>query len=200
VLTFSRRRAGFTLIELLVTISLIGILIAMAAPSVRTMFADGRVRSTAEALTAALRTAQSTAVARSRIAVFAMTNTTPAYNATAVDGGTNWFTEVLPQGDETQATLGTLQTYTVARQYGVTVAGAGTGVTCFNSLGKLSTQPDTTTGVGLACTAPSDGSPITFAVSRSGAVRKFNVVVYPGGRVRMCDALKTLSYNNPDGC
>ncbi len=200
MLTFSHRRAGFSLIELLVTISLIGILLVVAAPSIRTMMADGRVRSTAEALTAALRITQSTAVARSRIAIFAMTNAAPAYSATAVDGGTNWFSEVLPQGDETQASLGTLQTYTVARQYGVTVAGTGTGVTCFNSLGKLSTQGAGVTGIGLACTAPSDGSPITFAVSRSDAIRKFNVVVYPGGRVRMCDALKTLSYANPDGC
>jgi len=28
----------------------------------------------------------------------------------------------------------------------------------------------------------------------------YHVLVYPGGRVRMCDATKTLSTTNPDGC
>lgn len=200
MLTSTRPSRGFTLIELMVTITLIGILLAIVAPSFGKMMGDARVRNGAEALTNALRLAQSSAVARSRVAMFAMTNSAPVYNATAVVGGSNWFSALLPQGDETHASLGTLQTYGSAGQYGVTISGTNTGVTCFNSLGKLSTQSATTTGVGLGCTAPTDGSPITYSVTRTGAVRQFNVVVYPGGRVRMCDALKTLSTTNPDGC
>jgi len=42
---------------------------------------------------------------------------------------------------------------------------------------------------------------VVFQVSRdTGASRYFEVLVYAGGRVRMCDAAKTISSADPDGC
>jgi type IV fimbrial biogenesis protein FimT len=197
------RGRGFSLIELLVVISLIALLLVMVVPSFGKMSADSRVRATAESLANALRLTQGSAVSRGRTALFALTNAAPAYNATPVANGSNWFSSLLPlaNSDETASTLGLIQSATVARQYGVTLTGPA--LVCFNTLGQQTTETATATGLSTACTPPTDdtGTPSTsYVVSLTGATRSFKVLVFLGGRIRMCDAAKTLSTTNPDGC
>jgi len=193
---------GFTLIELLVTIALIAILLMLAVPALGTWSADARVRSTAESLQNALRLAQATAVARSRSSVFALTSANPAWNATPVANGSRWFIDVLPLtgSDETASADSFIQGGTVASQYGVTITGPA--LLCFNSLGQQTTKSASATGLSATCTASADdsGAPVEYTLSKAGAVRALKVRVYLGGRVRMCDAAKTLSNTNPDGC
>jgi type IV fimbrial biogenesis protein FimT len=207
MLSDARRSSGFTLIELMVTITLIAILMLLAIPAFGTWSADARVRSTAESLQNALRMAQLTAVARSRPTVFALTNATPAANAAPVANGRNWYIEALPMADEDEdkVTDSFIQGATVAGQYGVTIAGPAS--LCFNSLGRQVTK--TLTKPSTTCTAPTDDNTVTtksdtlgtYTVSKAGASRRLLVRVYLGGRVRMCDAAKTLINNeNPDGC
>ena len=207
MLSDARRSSGFTLIELMVTITLIAVLMLLAIPAFGTWSADARLRSTAESLQNALRMAQLTAVARSRSTVFALTNATPAANAAPVANGRNWYIEALPLDDEDEdkATDSFIQGATVAGQYGVTIAGPAS--LCFNSLGRQVTK--TLTKPSTTCTAPTDDNTVTtksdtlgtYTVSKAGASRKLLVRVYLGGRVRMCDAAKTLINNeNPDGC
>jgi type IV fimbrial biogenesis protein FimT len=207
MLSDARRSSGFTLIELMVTITLLAILMLLAIPAFGTWSADARVRSTAESLQNALRMAQLTAVARSRPTVFALTNATPAANAAPVANGRSWYIEALPMADEDEDKVSDsfIQGATVAGQYGVTIAGPAS--LFFNSLGRQVTK--TLTKPSTTCTAPTDDNTVTtksdtlgtYTVSKAGASRKLLVRVYLGGRVRMCDAAKTLINNeNPDGC
>jgi type IV fimbrial biogenesis protein FimT len=202
VLNPRRPQSGFTLIELMTVIALIGILVIIAVPSFGTWTADSRVRAASEALVNALRLTQGTAVARSRVGVFALTNATPGYSAVAATNGNNWSGFLLPLlgTDETAAGMGTIVLAKAATQYSTTLTGPA--AVCFNALGQLAPQTAATTGLGAAgvCTTNTDGSPMVYQVSSTKATRKFKVLVYPAGRVRMCDALKTLSTSNPDGC
>jgi type IV fimbrial biogenesis protein FimT len=212
------RVRGFSLIELMVVVALIGILMALGVPAIGSWMADARLRATAESLTNQLRLAQSAAVTRNRVSMLVLTNaTTPAYNATPVANGTSWMVLVDPLGSEAWAAASStdagsmISSSSEARQHGVTVSGPS--VVCFNSLGQQTTNLTTALPTaGTVCATPGtddtaaassvqSASKITsYELTRTGAKRTFRVLVYAGGRVRMCDALKTLSTTNPDGC
>lgn len=204
---------GFSIIELMVTVALIGILMALGVPAIASWMADARLRATAESLTNQVRLAQATAVARNRVAMLVLTNaTTPAYNSTPVTNGTSWMVLVDPLSSENYTTPNPFVTSSSeARQHSVTVSGPA--VVCFNSLGQQTVNMTTALPSGTACATPGTddtatasssqtaANPITsYQLTRTGVQRSFRVLVYAGGRVRMCDALKTLSTSNPDGC
>lgn len=196
-------RRGFTLIELMVTIVLVGILLVMAIPAFGRWIADAHVRAAAESLVNAIRVSQATAVARGRTSMFALTvDTPPVYRSPAQENAPNWYAALNPLSgsDETGTTLGLILKSTEGTQHAVAISGPA--LTCFNAMGRQVSLAATATSLSSACTAPSDDvtSPTTYRVSRKDASRSFNVLVYLGGRVRMCDAAKTLSGTNPDGC
>ncbi len=193
-----RRSAGFSIIELVVTITLIGILMAMVLPAMGKWTADAHVRAASESLTTAIRLAQSTAVAKGRTSLFALTAATPpVVTSTPAANASNWFAElnVLSGSDETQTTLGMILKSTEGSQHAVTIAD-GPALLCFSSVGRLTTLASGANSLGTACTA----ADTYYTVSSTKATRSFRVYVYAGGRVRMCDAAKTLSATNPDGC
>ncbi len=201
--TPSKPVMGFSLIELMITIALIAILLMLAIPAFGKWSADAHVRAAAESLVNAIRLTQSTGVARGRTSMFALaTDTPPVVTSTPVASSPNWFAELNPLGgsDETRAKLGLILKSTEGTQHGVTIAGPA--LTCFSATGRQATLLAAATSVSAACTAPTDdvASPTIYTVSRTGATRSFKVLVYLGGRVRLCDAAKTLSSTNPDGC
>lgn len=211
MLTTSRRRgAGFTLIEVMVVLTISAYMLVMMVRAFGTWSADSRVRATTESLLSALRVTQAYAVSHNRVTAFSLTSGTPAYNATSSSTGSNWFSVPVPLlgSDETSVNLGMILSSTMATGYKVSLAGSnGTGggstsPVCFNSLGQLASQPNLTTQTALSanCTMPSNTAPVTFTVTGTGAVRQYKVLVFPAGQLRMCDALKTLSSTNPDGC
>jgi type II secretory pathway pseudopilin PulG len=59
-----RQRAGLTLADLIITLSILGIVLGMAAPRVAALRAHGAVRSARDAAAAAVERARSLAVAR----------------------------------------------------------------------------------------------------------------------------------------
>jgi type IV fimbrial biogenesis protein FimT len=165
---------------------------------------DARLRSVAESFTNGLRLAQATAVARNHVTAFAVTSATPAYNAAPAANGTNWMVLVDPlSSGETMGSTNLVQSSTEARQHGVSVDSNGKTAVCFNSFGQQ-TANLTTTQTSLpanSCAAlGADNSPTYFELYRTGSSRRYRVLVYAGGRVRMCDKAKTLSTTTPDGC
>ena len=65
-----KRRHGFTLVELMVTISLLAILLALAAPSFSTWIRNAQVRTVSDSLQNGIRLAQAEAIRRHRQVVF----------------------------------------------------------------------------------------------------------------------------------
>lgn len=210
MLSFAARSRGFSLIELMVVVALIGILLALGIPGIGNWIGDARLRATAESLTNQVRLAQATAVTQNRVTALVLTSGTPAYNATPVTNGTAWMVVVDPLSSESFSAASMVYSSSEARQYGVTVAGPA--VVCFNSLGQQTANLTTALPSGTACATPgtndsatassaqSAGLVTSYQLTRTNAQRTFRVLVYAGGRVRMCDALKTLSTTNPDGC
>ncbi len=197
-----RRDGGFSIIELMVTLTLISFLLVLGVPAFGKWAADGHVRAAAEALTNAIRLTQSMAVAQGRTGLFALTaDTSPVYNSTPSGTGSNWIGEINPLSgsDETAATLPLILKSTEGTQHSVSISGPA--LICFSSVGRQTSLAATQTSLSTACTTGADDThPTTYTVSKTGATRTFNVLVYLGGRVRMCDAAKTLSSSNPDGC
>lgn len=208
MLSAARPVRGFSLIELMVVIAVIGVLLVLGVPGITGWVGDSRLRSVAESFTNGLRLAQATAIARNHVAVFAVTGATPAYNATPATNGTNWMVLIDPLSstNETMDSTYLIQSSTEARRQNVSVNSNGNSLVCFNSFGQQTANLTTSLPAAAAtCAAPNAGSavadtPTVFELSRTGSSRKYRVLVYPGGRVRMCDAAKTLSTTNPDGC
>lgn len=192
---------GFSLIEVMVVIAIIGALLAIGLPAVGNWTADARLRAAAESLANQVRLAQAMAVSHNRVAMIALSNAAPAYNTTPAANGTNWFVMLDPLSTvESFSSSSMLYSSTEASQHQVSVSGPA--LVCFNSLGQQTGNLTTALPSGITCQTPGsdDSTASYYELSRTGAARKFRVLVYTGGRVRMCDAAKTLSTSNPDGC
>ncbi|MFA6178092.1 MAG: GspH/FimT family pseudopilin [Candidatus Methylopumilus sp.] len=173
---------GFSLIELMITVSLVGILAAVAFPNFRQWMQDTKTRTVAESLQNGIRLAQTEAVKRGRNITFLLTNDAPALGVTASTTGKNWVVESM--------TLANATTPEVFIQ-GATLTDVATVVTTassasirFNSMGRL----------------VSPANSVTYSITNAGGSRRLNVTVSIAGKIRMCDPDKTLSTSNPDGC
>jgi len=185
------RGPGFTLIEMLFTLSLSGIVLAVAVPSFARINADIRTRSTAEQLAGALRLAQVSAVTRNRPAAFVLTDAAPGEHARATINGRNWLVKFLPPTSargEPATRDDLIQVATIALQNRVTLTGPAQ--VCFDAQGLQAMAPGAAGAAALACSAPGDehGGPTSYRVSRADAPRRFDVRGYRTGRVAVCDA------------
>ncbi len=190
------KAGGFTLIELAVTITLLGILLAMAGPSFVTWIRNAQVRTVSDALQTGLRLAQAEAVRRHRQVVFFRTNEATCNATTAADAaGAFWVVRSLPlvAGDPVEAVQCGALADTSA---GVAIAGAT--ALCFNAGGRQVANPNPNVG-GATCTLDASGRS-SFDLSSANSDRPLRVFVTLGGNVRLCDPAKTLSASNPDGC
>lgn len=187
------KQRGLTLIELMVTLTLLGIVLAAAAPGFGRWIANTRVRSTAEELQNALRLAQTEAVRRNRQMVFALTNDAPSLTATPVANGTRWIVRALPIAGETadDSFLAGGGSFAAAQNVSVT----GAAIVCFNSIGRQ--VANASTGLGSNCAAPTDTS--AYDISSTSSNRAMRIQTFRGGRVRMCDPAKSIA-TQPDGC
>lgn len=194
------RQRGMSMIEVLIVMAVTVLLMVAGVPAIGTWSADARVRSTAEALQNSLRKAQLMAIERSRTVVVGMTAGTPAYDATISNDGGNWMVLVMPLtgSDEALADDSLVAQYDETRRAGVSIDGPA--ALCFNSLGQQSTRTSSELDLDAGCTAPTDANPTVYTLTHPGGSRTLQVQVSLGGRVRMCDAEKTLSEDHPDGC
>lgn len=187
---------GFTLVELMVTITLLALLLGLAAPSFGTWTRNAQVRSVSDALQSGLRLAQAEAVRRNRQVVFFLTNTKDC-NTTMASSANGSFWQI-----RTVAMMN--GEATVAVQCGVLndmadgVSITGPRALCLNSAGRQ--VANAATGVtGATCTLSNTGFNV-YDVAASGGDRSLRVSVSLGGQVRMCDPARTQSASHPDGC
>jgi len=191
---------GFTLVELMVTITLLAILLMLAAPSMLDWVRNSKIRAVAEALQSGLREAQSESLRRSRQVVFALTDDKPtaaSANFAAKDNGNNWTLRTLPSMASDESSVFVSAGILTDVGSGVTIEGPA--AVCFNSVGRLTANTTTNlTNVTGGETCSADAA--TYDIKLPNADRPLRVLVTLGGQVRMCDPNKTMSDSNPDGC
>lgn len=191
----SRAMCGFTLVELIVTIALVSLLLGLSIPFFGAMLANARVRSVSEALQNGIRTAQAEAVRRNRQVVFSLTNAEPGLNAAAVGSGRNWSIQTVAQAADMTETAVFVQGGALG-DFASNVSVNGPAAICFNSAGRLVTNP--APGVpGANCTTAAAPA---YNMSTTGSDRPLRVTVSLSGQTRMCDPAVTLSAAHPEGC
>ncbi len=190
-----RSQRGFTLVELMVTVSLLGVLLGLAAPAFGDWIRGARVRTIADALQSGARLAQGEAVRFNRQVVFFLTNDSSCNAATsaAVNGG---FWAIRTIGLTAGEAVRTVQCGTLA-DISPGVAISGPTAICFNSAGRQTVNASPGAG-GVACALPPTGTSV-YDITATGA-RPLRVQVSLGGQVRQCDPARVLSATAPDGC
>lgn len=192
------RSRGFSLIELMVTVTLLGVLVLLAMPSMAAWIRNNKVRTVADALENGLRVAQVEATRRSRQVVFVLTNSpTPATSLTAVANGGYWATKTIRLTTGSSDTADVIESGTLSGT-AANVQITGPAALCFSALGRV--VVNTNTGVtGASCNVTASAAQYDIQLDGPDA-RPLRVLVSLGGQVRMCDPAKTLSSTHPDGC
>jgi type IV fimbrial biogenesis protein FimT len=190
---------GFTFIELMVTLTISGVLLATALPSITNMVAMARMRAVAETMQSAIRLAQAEAIRRSRSTAFAITSAEPVLNALPAQNGQRWWVQSLMRSGETTATQILLRNGSEALSANVGVTGPA--LMCFNSFGQQITLKGSANGLNILCSAPLTATLLTeYTFSHPQTTRRLRIQVSLGGEVRMCDPDKVLATDTPDGC
>lgn len=177
-------------------ITLLSVLLALAAPQYRLWVRNAQVRTVTDALQAGMRMAQAEAVRRNRQVVFFLTNSQTCDNTISANAnGTFWSirTVAMVTGDPVE----TVQCGVLADVAGgVTIEGP-TAV-CFNGMGRQ--VSNASTGVTSATCDLTGVTVSQFDVEADGADRALRVLVSLGGQTRLCDPARTLATGALDGC
>lgn len=181
-----RKIGGVTLIEMMIGIVILSLLLSFALPGFGVWIQNSQIRTSAESIQNGLNLARAEAVRRNVLVSFVFTNTAPAAAdvntiVAAVDG-INWMVRlfevngVYAAGDFIQSRAGADGTPNVA------VATTLATIT-FNSLGRVT---------------PTPAADIVIDVTNASGTRPLDVVVTPGGQIRMCDP--ALPATNVQSC
>lgn len=135
-----RRTQGFTLIELMVTITVLGIIISLAAPSFSKMLQDNRMITLASELQGSLQMARAEAIKRRVDVVLCKSNS----GATDCSNGTDW-----QGGWLMRSTDGVIKVWDAVQ--GATLTGPSSGIT-FRGNGLTSSSESTWTAAYSSCT------------------------------------------------
>lgn len=182
------QQRGFNIVELMIVVAIMAILLSLGLPAFTTYFANLKVRTTAEGFLSGLQLTRADAVRRNAGVEFLLTNDAPTGAATANANGINWVVRsgaTLIEGksgaEGSSSTEGGVSP--------IQIVGSVASIT-FNGLG----------GTNLA-------GPATFqftnnaggACAPAGPIRCLNVIVDPGGRIKLCDPAATAA-NDTRGC
>jgi type IV fimbrial biogenesis protein FimT len=197
------RMHGITLLELLVGISILSLLMVVAAPGLGEWLTNTRLRNTAEALSASLQAAKGEAVARNQRVRFQLTSTLGS-DCVINDSGPHWVVNLDPDADadavagQCDAALSdTTAPRLLSRHDGregraSTVIDGSAETLVFNGLGRLTPVPagDVTFEV--------RGGDDSDCVVNGGARTCLRVIVSPVGQVRTCNP--AVSSPHPGAC
>jgi len=186
------RAAGFTLIELLVALTLMALLMTLAAPSLSQWLANARIRTTAEALVADLQFAKSEAVRRNALVRFQLVDTLDAGCALS-SNSTHWIINLDPAinrdavaGRCDSAASDTVAPFVLRTRVGaeggshtLQLSTAGDGTFLFNGLGL----PIRLGNGAFDIAAPAAGA----CAAAGGELNCLRVVVAAAGQIRSCN-------------
>nr|WP_246294795.1 GspH/FimT family pseudopilin [Schlegelella koreensis] len=194
---------GFTLVELLVGISLIGILLALGAPSLATYLQNSKVANAASTFYSGVQLARTEAIRRNAPAHFVMSDTVPTSDAAASSAapsitGRHWFVRAASGADfeliEAKSGNeggGSGTNPAVQVSGGVIGAGSFDGVIAFNGFGATVDG----TGYVISIANPNGG-----ACAPSGPIRCREIRVLPGGQIMACDPAASAVPGDTRGC
>jgi type IV fimbrial biogenesis protein FimT len=165
----ARTSSGVTLIEMLIGVAILGILLMLGLPELRSWIADMQVKAAAQSVASGLQAARSEAIRRGTRVNFTFTT------------GSNWsWKVVLPNATSDPVRQGT------ASEGGATTKLTLTGLTgtsiAFSSLGR----PVKTGGRESACSAGEGQCYFTVAQAAGGGLA-LQVMLEPGGSIRVCN-------------
>jgi type IV fimbrial biogenesis protein FimT len=193
-----KRQNGFSLIELIVTVAILGMLLALGLPSFSLYLANAKLRSSAEVFMSGLQTTRNEAVKRNTTVELVLTDDdveeANAASVTPLTTGRNWLirlTDPLVLNRFIEAKSGSEGS---GGAVAVQVDGGGVTAVVFNGLGNTTLATSATfqfTNAEAGNCQSDTGDP--------GPVRCLNVMVSPGGQVRMCDPAST-NINDPRRC
>lgn len=203
----SRIQRGFTVVEMMVTVTILGLMLLVAMPSIGTWLANIRIRNTAESLQSGIQLARHEAVRRNQSISFylvALTNSAVMDNTcTLSDTSGSWVVSVnspenkcatapstttSPMVVTTRAAGGNGGSYTVKALHDASTV---SNVVTFNGLGRVT---NTTTNITSIQVLGPD------ADASSTAYRPLNITVSNAGAVRMCDPSTNLPSTDPRRC
>jgi type IV fimbrial biogenesis protein FimT len=183
------RTAGVSLMEAMLTMAIAAIVMTLAVPAFSDWVSNAAVRSSAEALQAALQSARAEAVLRNATVRLKLTDSTglPAWSfgCARVSAQCPALIRQQPVGTETVARIGTAlsvpQSALAASLLHALAAGSGmpAGVT-FDALGAVS-----------AATVATDMARIDITHASSTAARRLVILISSGGMIRLCDPAST---------
>lgn len=190
------RSAGFTLIELAIGLAVLGVLIAVGLPNLRTWIQNTHIRTAAEGMQSGLQFARSEALRRNGSVGFYLVNSLTGSCALSTTGTNYVVSTTSPAGSCNTAPSDAgpilqVRSGTEGSANAVIAASGGSSFT-FNGLGR---------GVGagnftqIDISNPSGGT----CQAGGGTMRCLRVTVSAGGQIKMCDPAVTDN-TDPRAC
>ena len=181
-----RRHSGFSIIEIMISVLIVGILIVAAIPSFKTWIQNSQIRTAGESMVNALQTARNEAIRRNTC-VQAKLIDTPK---------TSWDVRLCASAEDPSVLPLNQRSHEEGSQNAsLIVTPSDATIISFNALGRV-LDPN-----------PSDGSkPVTLIEIRNTTMdaateeRKLQIIIPPGGGVRMCDPNPAIATTDPRHC
>ncbi len=195
------RQAGMSLIELMIGIVVLGILLALGAPTFSRWTQSSQIRNAAEAIHNGLMLARAEAVRRNTAVRFQFVTTTTGACALS-DTGANWVVNVGGLPDSPAGACDAAPSDDVApRIVQVRSAAEGSRNAAVNAGGvSLIIFDGTGQATSGAPAAINVTNPTGGACAAAGPMRCMRVTVATGGQIRMCDPARALAAVDPQGC
>ncbi len=187
------RQKGATLIELFIGLAVLGLLFALAMPSIKTWLSSTQVRSAAESILNGLQIARAEAIRKNTQAIFKLTSASgvPDWSVLSDDptvAGINLNVPVQSWSGAQAKNVGVGASSSSTQDYSSAIS-AGTGMPAsvtFDALGKEVNSGTDLTRIDVTNTADSSATRLVIIVSAFG-------------QIRLCNPAVSLA-SNPEGC